>query len=270
LSIITFSLSSNLYFNSLTNFGIGSIIKSFGLNLFQPDSFREYEFLSNLNLQIGNNGVVYSGYINSFQPVTTGLIGIMSGDNFDNDSRLMRFAAQNIRENKQGPVLARITQNLTSATLGRVRLADALNGNLATAINIATGREPLVEKNYKITVAKTLAGKGIDFLQTVAGVEFPFSEIPGDYLSNPQNPIENRPEPRTQAGAILQDITGALGSLIGIQNRIGSFFLPCMLLITGQNLYHSRFLLSSKKINQILYINFFTNFRITTIRFLFR
>ena len=192
---------------------------SFGLNLFQPDSFREYEFLSNLNLQIGNNGVVYSGYINSFQPVTTGLIGIMSGDNFDNDSRLMRFAAQNIRENKQGPVLARITQNLTSATLGRVRLADALNGNLATAINIATGREPLVEKNYKITVAKTLAGKGIDFLQTVAGVEFPFSEIPGDYLSNPQNPIENRPEPRTQAGAILQDITGALGSLIGIQRR---------------------------------------------------
>jgi len=192
---------------------------SFGLNLFQPDSFREYEFLSNYNLQIGNNGVVYSGYINSFQPVSTGLIGIMTGDNFDNDSRLMRFAAQNIRENKQGPVLARITQNLTAATLGRIRLADALNGNLSTAVNIVTGREPLIEKNYKITVAKTLAGKAVDFLQTVAGVEFPFSEIPGDYLSNPQNPIENRPTPKTEAGAILQDITGALGSLVGIQRR---------------------------------------------------
>ena len=192
---------------------------SFGLNLFQPDVFKEITFLSNLNLQIGNNGVIYSGYINSFTPVTTGLIGIMAGQNFDNDSRLMRFAAQNIRENKQGPVLARITQNLTSATLGRVRLADALDGNLATAINLVTGREPLVEKNYKITVAKSLLGKGVDFLQTVAGIEFPFSEIPGDYLSNPANPIENRPTPRTEAGAILQDITGALGSLIGIQRR---------------------------------------------------
>jgi hypothetical protein len=192
---------------------------SFGLNLFQVDSFREYEFLSNLNLQVGNNGVVYSGYINSFTPVSTGLVGIMAGANFDNDSKLMRFAAQNIRDNKDGPVLARITQNLTAATIGRVRLEDALTGNLATALNIVTGREPLIEKNYRITVAKTLPGKAIDFLQTVAGVEFPFSEIPGDYLTNPRNPIENRPEPRTQAGAILQDITGALGSLIGIQRR---------------------------------------------------
>lgn len=147
------------------------------------------------------------------------LIGIMSNSNYDNESQLMKFAALNIRENKDGPVLARITQNLKSATIGRVRLADAINGNTTTAINILTGREPLIEKNYRITVAKTLAGKGVDFLQTVAGVEFPWSEIPGDYLSNPQNPIENRPTPKTEGGAILQDITGALGSLIGIQRR---------------------------------------------------
>ena len=194
---------------------------TFGENLYTVpnNTIEEYTNTSLPSLAWLNNGIISQGYVNSFTPVTTGLIGIMTGQNFDTDSRLMRFAAQNIRENKQGPVFARITQNLTSATLGRVRLADALDGNLATAINLVTGREPLIEKNYKITVAKTLAGKGIDFLQTVAGVEFPFSEIPGDYLSNPQNPIENRPEPRTQAGAILQDITGALGSLIGIQRR---------------------------------------------------
>jgi hypothetical protein len=147
------------------------------------------------------------------------LIGIMSNSNYDDESQLMKFAALNIRENRDGPVLSRITQNLTAATLGRVRLADALGGNLSTAINIVTGREPLVEKNYKITVASTLIGKGVDFLQTIAGVEVPFSKIPGDYLSNPRNPIENRPTPTTEAGAILQDITGALGSLIGIQRR---------------------------------------------------
>ena len=194
---------------------------SAGNNLFLPpnNTIEEYTNTSLPSLGWLYNGQLFQGYVNSFTPVTTGLIGIMTGQNFDDDSRLMKFAAQNIRENKQGPVFARITQNLTSATLGRVRLADALDGNLATAINLVTGREPLIEKNYKITVAKTLLGKGVDFLQTVAGVEFPFSEIPGDYLSNPRNPIENRPEPRTEAGAVLQDITGALGSLIGIQRR---------------------------------------------------
>jgi len=50
-------------------------------------------------------------------------------------------------------------------------------------------------------------------------VEFPFTEIPGDYLSNPANPVNVRPDTRTELGAILQDVTGALGSLIGIQRR---------------------------------------------------
>lgn len=166
-----------------------------------------------------NNGIISQGYVNSFEPQTTNLISIMAGQNFDNDSRLMKFATTNIRENRQGPVFARLQQNLESATLGRVRALDAIGGNLSTAINIVTGREPLIEKNYKITVASTSLGKGVDFLQTVSGVEFPFSEIPGDYLTNPRNPVVNRPIPTTEAGAILQDVTGVLGTLVGIQRR---------------------------------------------------
>ena len=147
------------------------------------------------------------------------LIGIMSNSDYNNESELMKFAASNIRDNKQGPVLARITQNLESSTVGRVRVIDALQGNTSTALNLITGREPLVEFNNRITVSANLLGKGIDFIQTVAGTQLPFSEIPGDYLSNPRNPISNRPEPKTQAGAILQDLTGAIGSLVGIQRR---------------------------------------------------
>lgn len=164
---------------------------SFGLNLFQYDKFNEYVNLSNLNLKLGNNGKVYSGYIGSFTRVDTGLVGIMTGKKFDNDTKLMKFAVKYIREDKEGPVFARIRQNLITSTLGRVNLIDALNGNLSTAIGIVTGKEPLIEKNYKITVSKSLIGKGVDFLQTVAGVEVPFSTIPGDYLTNPNNPIEN-------------------------------------------------------------------------------
>ena len=191
------------------------------INLYLPPNniIEEYTNTSLPMLAWLNGGILSAGYVDSFEPQRTNLISIMAGQNFDNDSRLMKFATNNIRENRQGPVFARLQQNLESATLGRVRLADAINGNAATAINIVTGREPIVEKNYKITVSATLLGKGVDFLQTVAGLEFPFSEIPGDYLTNPRNPVVNRPTPKTEAGAILQDVTGVLGTLVGIQRR---------------------------------------------------
>ena len=183
-------------------------------NTFTPDILDTVENLRQLS-RLEDLGV----YPYFTQGSYNNLISVMTTDQYDSESKLMQFAAYNIKNDKQGPVLARITQNLVAATYGRVRLIDALEGNLATAVNIITGKESLIEKNYKITVAKTLPGKAIDFLQTVAGVEFPWSEIPGDYLSNPANPINYRPEAQTTAGQILQDITGVLGSLIGIQRR---------------------------------------------------
>ena len=147
------------------------------------------------------------------------LISIMKTSNYDTESELMKFAASYIKTPQDGPVNARIQQNLYRTTIGKLRIIDALDGNTATLVNLFTGREPLIEGTSNITVAKTLPGKAVDFLQTVAGVEFPWSEIPGDYLSNPQRPTNIRPTPTTQAGAILQDVTGALGSILGIQRR---------------------------------------------------
>ena len=162
-------------------------------------------------------------------------ISIMTGDDFSNESEMMKFAEWNIKTNRNGPVHARIAQNIYTTTYGKVRLLDALEGNLSTAVNILSGKEPLIETNDSITVASTLLGKGVDFLQTAAGVEFPWSEIPGDYLTNPNNPIVNTEQTRTGAGAFIRDATGALGSLIGI-NRKSSITKPSDLLIkyTGQ------------------------------------
>jgi hypothetical protein len=182
-------------------------------NLFKP---LKYFVTENLNTIPRRANLQLYPYFNSGN---YNLIGIMSTDNYDTESELMKFAATNIRNNPQGPVFSRISRNLEASTNGRLRILDALNGNTTTAINIVTGREPLIEPNNKITVAKTLPGKAIDFLQTVAGVEFPFSEIPGDYLSDPRNPINQRQESRTEIGNIVQDVTGVLGSLIGIQRR---------------------------------------------------
>jgi hypothetical protein len=182
-------------------------------NVFKPDDFLIIENINTLPI---------SGNLGLYPYFTEGdhsLISILATENYDNESALFRFAANNIRNEREGPIQARLAQNLSTATLGRARIIDALQGNTATAINLITGREPLIEKNYKITVASTLPGKVIDFVQTVTGVELPFSEIPGDYLSNPANPVQNRREPTTQLGAVLQDVTGALGSMIGISRR---------------------------------------------------
>ena len=182
-------------------------------NIFKPlqfwviDSLRDLPRRANLNL--------YPYFVSG----DYSLVSIMATDNYDTESELMKFAAYNIKNNENGPVFARIQQNLYAATVGRVRLIDALEGSTATALNIIMGREPLIEYNTKITVASTLLGKGVDFLQTVSGTEWPFSEIPGDYLANPRHPIVNRPEATTEGQAFVQDLTGALGSLIGIQRR---------------------------------------------------
>jgi len=149
------------------------------------------------------------------------LIGIMNTDQYDMESELFKFAANNIKNNTDGPVYSRIAQNVEKNTLGRVRILDALNGNTTTAVNIITGREPLIESNYKITVDNTLSipGQAADFLQIISGIQLPFSTIPGDYLSNPSNPINYRPVASTEVGKLYQDVTGALGSLIGIKRR---------------------------------------------------
>ena len=182
-------------------------------NIFKPLEYWVTEYLNVIPRRA--NLALYPYFV----PGDYNLVSIMATDNYDTESELFKFAADNIKNNEQGPVFARIQQNLYAATVGRVRLIDALNGNLSTALNIITGREPLIEYNTKITVGKTLPGKVVDFLGTITGVEFPFSTIPGQYLTDPRRPVVNRPEANTGGGRFIQDLTGALGSLVGIQRR---------------------------------------------------
>lgn len=189
------------------------LVQSQNSNLYKPT---EYFIVESLNTFPRRANLSLYPY---FTSGNYNLISIFTTSNFDTESELFKFAAKYISEDRNGPVFARLQQNLEAATIGRFRLEDALNGNTTTAINILTGREPLIEANNKITVSKTLPGKGIDFIKTVSGVEFPFTTIPGDYLSNPANPINYRPEASTEAGRILQDTTGAIGSLLGIPRR---------------------------------------------------
>ena len=184
-------------------------------NIYKPDEYFIGEIINTLPRSV--NLKLYPGFVQT----DLSLFGIISNSNYETESELVKFSTNLIKNDPQGPVYSRIAQNVEKNTLGRVRIIDAFNGNTTTAINIITGREPLIESNYTITVDNTLSipGQAVDFLRTVSGVQLPFSQIPGDYLSNPRNPINYRPQASSQLGALYQDVTGVLGSLIGIQRR---------------------------------------------------
>jgi outer membrane protein OmpA-like peptidoglycan-associated protein len=198
---------------------INLLKNAYAINRFGPEDSDKFVIIEDITTIPSLGNLSLYPYFETRDVLGRSLIGALNSENYEFESKLAQFSNTFLSNDPQGPVQARIRQNLETATLGRLRILDAINGNTSTAINIIRGKESLIEKNYKITVASSIPGKVIDFVQTVAGVEFPFSEIPGDYLSNPANPVVNRPEPRTQFGAILQDVTGVLGSLIGIKRR---------------------------------------------------
>jgi len=193
-------------------------------NVFKPLEFSVTENVNTLPRRANLSLYPY------FELGNHNLISVFNQQNLNTESELMKFAGKYLVSNN-GPIFSRIAQNIKRETDGRLRIIDALNGNIATATNIVRGREPLVAPDYSITTARTLPGKAIDFIQVAAGVEFPFSEIPGDYLTNPRNPINLRPVPKTQLGKFIQDATGVLGSLIGIQRRPTMSRKPSDLLI---------------------------------------
>jgi len=185
------------------------------INLYKPESFFIEENIDTLPRRAN---------LSLYPYFTTGdynLFGIMNTKSYDTESELFKFAAYNIRNNTQGPVYSRIAQNVEKTTLGRVRILDALNGNSAAALNIITGREPLVESNYSITInPANPSGVPVDFLTAVEGADnFPTSIIPGDYLSNPQNPLNYNSQNPLQLGTLLNDATGVLASMVGIQGK---------------------------------------------------
>lgn len=189
------------------------LLKSQTINTYKPIDYLVTENLSMFTRRANLELYPY------FVAQRHNIISIMSRKNYDDESELVKFAAWNINSNPEGPFFARLQSNLYKATAGRINLMDALEGDPVYAVNLITGKQPIIESNNSITVASTTLGKGIDFLQNVAGVEFPWTEIPGNYLTNPRSQIRNRREASTEAGRIIQDATGALGQIVGIQRR---------------------------------------------------
>lgn len=155
------------------------------VNTFKPLSYTVFTDLSTLTRRA--NLKLYP-YFHTGQEHS--LIGVLNTDNFKHESELFKFAATTIKDDKYGFQSTRTTQN-TFFDNGNI-----LNNNIGS-INTILGKDRINNGNYKITVdnnQKTFDG-------IVDGTETSWTEIPGNYLSNPINPILNN---------TVNDITNSL------------------------------------------------------------
>jgi|15BtaG_2_1085339.scaffolds.fasta_scaffold00016_22 hypothetical protein len=124
------------------------------------------------------------------------------------DSPLQQAGARQLRFEFQ----ERIAQELYQETIGRLSFVDALQDPI-DALDIVTGRQPLINRDYTITQPKSLVGQGLDFVSRLTGIYVPYSYIPGDYFE-----LEP-PRGLSSVEKSISDITGILGSLVGIPRR---------------------------------------------------
>ena len=122
---------------------------------------------------------------NSFNLLTsqdpTGTNGSLS-----QDSALAQIGANQLKTEFE----YRVAEETYQQTLGRINVIDALSDPF-DALAIATGREEVIESNFKISVPDNIVGKGLDFISRVTGVYSPYSWIPGNYFNKvePQSSV---------------------------------------------------------------------------------
>jgi hypothetical protein len=95
------------------------------------------------------------------------------------DSSLAQIGATNLRKLFEESISLETFQQ----TLGRANVLQT-GSDPYKILNLITGRQPLIEPDWHITVPDSIVGKGLDFISRVTGVYSPYSYIPGDYFNN--------------------------------------------------------------------------------------
>ena len=154
---VTFLNSVTSYSNTLNldlSNGIPALVGKGPYNTFIASSYNPFSLLTSQNPQ-GNNG------------------------SLSQDSDLARIAAESLKAEFQ----YRVAEETYQQTIGRVNAIDALSDPF-DLLGIVTGNKSVIERDWKISVPKSLIGKGLDFISRVSGIYSPYSWIPGDYFSS--------------------------------------------------------------------------------------
>jgi len=202
----------NISGGGVTEDQLSELKQSKTINIYKPSEYyeKDLEVLPrNANLQL-------YPYFAASDHSLVGIVG--QTDNTNNESALYKFAVSNILNNPNGPVHSRIAQNNLSAGNDANSLSTLFNSNQNTVGNIIGGKQPLVKVNNSITVDPNAKTNVVNFFGVLEGTDSYETTIPGQYLTNPNNPFGSGPS--TTVGNFVQDATGVLGSLLGAKNPL--------------------------------------------------
>jgi hypothetical protein len=196
------------------------------LNLFKPQN--GYFYISYLSENILQNhySSLYTVYPGIFTPSTyspyeiltvqdpTGSEGSLSQDSF-----LAKIGASQLNFLFQERVNAEIYQN----TIGLVNLS-SLQDPFDAAL-LATGQQPLINRNWRITVPENPLVNAADFLTRLAGAYWPVSFIPGSYWNeNEKGGLET--SQTSKALNVVNNLTGGfLGPILNVRRNPSQIFL---------------------------------------------
>ena len=160
-----------------------------------------------LNAQPGGIYQPYAGYFNNSTYSTFDIIffddPLGSNGLLSSDSPMMKIAATQLKGLFQERIASEIAQN----TVGLINL-DTITDPFSAA-QLAAGKQPFFEKNWKITVPEGPLLATVSLANRLTGTYFPVSLIPGDYFDDTTG------EKLPQNIAALSTINNFTGGLLG-------------------------------------------------------
>ena len=128
-----------------------------------------------------------------------------SDGSLSQDSSLAQLGAKKLKNLFED----RINFEIYQQTVGKVNLSSLQDPFQASLI--ATGKQPLIYRNWKITVPENPVVAAVDFATRISGAYWPVSFIPGDYFQeNVNNGL-----PTSQTSASLNTANQLTGGLLG-------------------------------------------------------
>ena len=213
----TLLLSNNLYLNK-------SVTSPALKNLFIPNG--GYTNVYNVG-ETSNNSHYFLPYgISTFVPSIYTPYDILISDNptgsdgsLSQDSFIAKLGAKQLNFLFKERINAEIYQ----ATIGKVNL-ESLSDPFEASL-LVTGKEPLIYRNWRITVPESPVVAAFDFATRISGAYWPVSFIPGDYFDENTKGGQQTQQTSNALNVINQLTGGFLGPILNKTRNPSQIFL---------------------------------------------
>ena len=176
---------------------------------------------------IQNNNKIYQPYWNppsynpsSYSPysIITSVDPVGSNGPLSQDSYIAKIGAEQLTN----AFKARVDAELFQATIGAVNI-DSLSDPFEATL-IATGQEPLVYRNWRITIPENPIVGAIDLAAKLTSSYFPVSPIPGDYFDDSKGQSQT-PQTSLALNVTNQLTGGFLGPILNFRRNPSEIFI---------------------------------------------